>query len=670
MADPTAQGPTYHALLIGIDAYPSPNELFACVNDIDAVERLLMSDDGIGLPCEQIKLQRLTAPHPKHRSATRNDPPPTKANIVNALKSLAETATAGDRVLVYYSGHGAQGRLSGMSGWHECLVPVDIDKRLWDVEFNSLIMAIAKATDDVTIILDACNSAGATRAIIVDALATKTDVRTRRFIANGQADFALDPAIPVDDSQRSRGLGTVATGSGDAGYLLLAAAQDDESAIEQGFGGDRHGTLTYCLLEQLGARAATERATLRWWDIWPQLLTNIVGFSADQHPRFFGNRVRRVFGGESPNEDPGYSVVAQPAGRFAIGAGSLMGIVKDAELAVYGVDTRRYSPLNSQADLDARRGHLRIIDAAMGSAVAVTVDGSNLTLPLGARARLIKAGSGEQMKVAIQPSDASLAGELAAAPLVAVVDPADTVTPYDVLLLRSNNEWQIGNRVEPVVARVPVGNERTAAAIRAGLEAYHPYHVMQALGKRFQGSALDGKLRVTLLDCRALVGPAYTSQQLGDVDKPNLDECPHDDAAVYTLKHGDRVAVRVDNRSPVTLEVALFDCTASGTVEFVDQMEIKGSATKIFWYPLQPLRPFAITLPPWRQEGTDQLVVVGTTKKDMEWSSLKQDQRSIQEVVDDTLNPSRDLTKGMLDLDEGKSVEQWTSTTVPIRIGR
>lgn len=670
MADPIAQVPTYHALLIGIDAYPSPNELFACVNDIDAVERLLMSDVGIGLPRDQIKLQRLAAPHPDHKSAVRHDRPPTKANIVKAMQALATAVVQGDRVLIYYSGHGDQGRLSGMSGWHECLVPVDIDKRLWDLEFNALIMAIAQATDDVTIILDACNSAGATRAVIVDALTKKTDVRMRRFISDGQADFALDPAIPVDVNQRSRGLGTVATDSGDAGYLLLAAAQDDESAIEQGFGGDRHGTLTYCLLQQLGARAATERASLRWWDIWPQLLTKVVELSSDQHPRLFGNHVRRVFGGESPNEDPGYSVVAQPDGRFAIGAGSLMGITTCAELAVYGVDTKQYPPLGSKEDLDARRGHLRIIDATMGSAVAATVDGSSLSLPLGARARLIKAGSGEQMKVAIQPSDPSLAGELAAAPLVAVVDPADTVTPYDVLVLRTNNEWLIGNRVEPAVARVPEGSPQTAAAIRAGLEAYHPYHVMQALGKRFQGTALDGRLRVTLLDCRAFMGPAYTAQQLGDVDKPNLDECPHDDAAVYTLKHGDRVAVRVDNRSSVTLEVALFDCTASGTIEFVDQMEIKGSASKIFWYPLQPLRPFAVTLPKWRQEGTDQLVVVGTTKKDMEWTTLKQDRRTIQEVVDDTLNPSRDLTKGMLDLDEGESVEQWTSTTVPIRIGR
>ena len=93
MADPTAQGPTYHALLIGIDAYPSPNELFACVNDIDAVERLLMSDDGIGLPQDQIKLERLTAPHSKHKSASRHDPPPTKARNSRGLpvRSFADT---------------------------------------------------------------------------------------------------------------------------------------------------------------------------------------------------------------------------------------------------------------------------------------------------------------------------------------------------------------------------------------------------------------------------------------------------------------------------------------------------------------------------------------------------------------------------------------------------
>lgn len=661
--------PSYHALLIGIDAYPGQNALFACVNDIDAVERMLLDGDGVGLPPDRVHVHRLAAPHPDHSSAGRRDEAPTKANILRALESLASTALPGDRVLVYYSGHGAQGRVTGLSGWHECLVPVDIDKRLWDVEFNPLILAVAKVTDDVTIVLDSCNSAGATRGSIKSALRDRSDIRTRRFQADANVSFAADTAVVGKAGATERGFGQSPADGPDAGYLLLAAAQNDESAIEQRFGADRHGTLTHFLVQQVVARNAVERATLRWWDIWPQLLSDVVDNSHDQHPRLFGSHVRRVFGGASPDEDPGYSVVALDDGRFAIGAGTLMGVAAGAELAVYGTETKCYSPLGSPEDLAARRGGLRVIAAERGSALAEAIDGAKLTLPAGAKARLIKPATGERLSVAVQPFDPVLAGILAASPLLTVMETAED---FDVIVERSDGQWLIGSRVEEAIARVPADASMTAHAILVGLETYYPCHALLRMGQRCQGGGLDNALAVTLLDCRSLVCDTYGPQEIADADKPKLDECPRDSEGVYALKHGDRVAVGVVNRSNIALEAALFDCTAAGTVEFIDNIQLAPWESKVFWYPLQPRKPFKITLAKERQQGTDQLVVIGTSKRDVNWTSLKQDQRSVQEVVDQTLDPERDLTKSLLDEGDkrGKGIEQWTSTLVPVRIGR
>ena len=103
--------PTYHVLLVGIDRYPPGyNSLGGCVNDIDAIESLLLEPPGIGIPPEQIRITRLAAVLAGQTSTSRFEAQtlaPTKANLIQALKALAGPAVEpSDRVLIYYSGHG------------------------------------------------------------------------------------------------------------------------------------------------------------------------------------------------------------------------------------------------------------------------------------------------------------------------------------------------------------------------------------------------------------------------------------------------------------------------------------------------------------------------------------------------------------------------------------
>src|SRR5262245_45025862 len=133
--------PSYHVLLIGINAYNS-NPLRGCVNDINLIERLLLDDSlGIGLARDRITIRRLAAPGAADAAQSPYGTPterPTRANIVAALRTLTATVQPGDRALIYYSGHGRQQRWAGTPFCHEALVPLDDAATLYDVEVNAL----------------------------------------------------------------------------------------------------------------------------------------------------------------------------------------------------------------------------------------------------------------------------------------------------------------------------------------------------------------------------------------------------------------------------------------------------------------------------------------------------------------------------------------------------
>ena len=96
------RGAHLHVLLIGVDAYPPESRFDAldgCVNDIDAVQRLLI--DGLGVTPEQIT--RLASPKVNSVHADGVPlAPATRANIVSALKKLGrESVGPDDEVFIY-----------------------------------------------------------------------------------------------------------------------------------------------------------------------------------------------------------------------------------------------------------------------------------------------------------------------------------------------------------------------------------------------------------------------------------------------------------------------------------------------------------------------------------------------------------------------------------------
>jgi hypothetical protein len=166
----TRTAATYHVLLIGIDDYQT-RPLHGCVNDIDAIQRLLL-DGCVGLTPDRIC--RLASPLPgtPHETAVPSLPA-TFEHVRDRLAALGSGAVApGDRVIVYFAGHGTRVPVitaTGRRTHRNALVPVDgfhhpgEPRLLFEPELDALLAAIAARTRNVTVILDSCYSAGALR---------------------------------------------------------------------------------------------------------------------------------------------------------------------------------------------------------------------------------------------------------------------------------------------------------------------------------------------------------------------------------------------------------------------------------------------------------------------------------------------------------------------------
>lgn len=669
----SATAPLYHVLLVGIDAYPPRySSLGGCVNDIDAIEALLLDPPGVGVPAEQIRVQRLAALRPNRVSTSRlqnQTLAPSRDNLVQALKDLAgPEVRAGDRVLIYYSGHGDEKLFQGSDIYHESLVPhdgVDI-QRLYDIEINALINAIAARSDDLTIVLDCCHSAGASKDL--------TDIEAQgadRFLGGDDA-----PDAPPDVSA----LGATDGGAGgmlhglDPDYVVLAACQPYEKAGEGVAPGElqAHGLFTSSLVSLLRGRNADERSALRWADIWPDLLDRVALRATQmgrrpQHPSLIGRSERHIFGGPWQEQDPGYSVALSVSGVYTVGAGTLMGVTHGAEIAVYGPTPARFPPVGSTDDHPL--GRLRVVAAERSRATAVPVD-MPFQVPLGARGRLVRPGDSERLKVRLVPDDPDLARFLSESPLLEML--AENAPDAEVeVVMEAGSAWRIGNDVETRLAVVPVGE---VTALRGGLDAYFRYNATLYLARACNDPQLAAALSLRLLDASdAEALAALTDAQLLD---PPLAEVHRDADAVYAVEPGTRFCVKVANASTATLHVTVLNCSVGGLVEMLGTTSLRPGVSDVLWQAGQFRRGFRANpdrLPgvpsgtPPSDSVVDRLVAIGTTRPDVDLGYLRV-AKTVQQVVDELLG-----SKGVLDepsdMASGPS-ELWTATVAPLRIRR
>lgn len=290
---------------------------------------------------------------PARNDVPRPAGPPTRAAILQGLKSLADQAGAGDFVIFQFSGHGSTQPVADPAaqiepepdGRDQVLLPRDAG--VYDASLKSIRNAIVD--DELARALDAIRLKGATVWAIIDACHSGTVTRsagdsvTRAVRASAlgvPAGPGVSSAAPLS-AQRS-GTFAIRNAADKAPLIGFYAVDSRAEAIERPFpnyapglagraGAERIGVFTAHLVRALGAgKAATFRDLAR---VIASDMAKLSGAASAPLPVFDGDLDRSISGG-----------ALVPAVRYdgqyddkgaAISAGNLHGFETGAAVALY-----------------------------------------------------------------------------------------------------------------------------------------------------------------------------------------------------------------------------------------------------------------------------------------------------------------------------------------------
>lgn len=661
----------FRALLIGIDNYAT-QPLSGCVNDIDQVQSFLI--DKLSVPSECIR--RLDAPYdPLNRNPIAADRLPNYENIANGLRALAsKEVSRGDRVFIYYSGHGSYEKIPQAESYFEGLVPVDHEEvgLLFDVELNQFLQDIAERSGDLTVILDCCHSAGATRD---SASADSND----RFLPLPQA-RAGQVAPGTERLQRFGSASTVRQAPQE--YTVIAACHADEVAAECRIPpkvGKTRGLLSYFLFDILSKVEPPALAQLRWSDIWEQLKASINGAKPSQRPMLLGPKERRIFGGPWQPQDTGYVISQNSDGSYIIAAGSLAGLGKGAQIAVYGPEPALFPPLNSETDKQSRLGVLVVdsVQPAQATAWPSPKGAPAFALPPASRGRLIRQGAPDLLRVAVSknldPEVSRLLRENAQWDRFVILPENDLSAECHVGQYTEGDIW-IGDDLNgpgapiDMTAHGPMGRvsrseandaEDMSIGLRAGLNHYSQYVIPLRVCRNGGFTLPEQAVEVKVFDCTNV---ATTVQMERDASMRR--EAKRDGQRRYVIGNGTPVAFHIHNTLAADLYVFLLLCNLQGQIEFLDgDVVLNARSGKIFWHRNIIGKPFELVSPEGHDWGIDRLVVIATDQKGMDLRVLDQ-KLTMNEAISEAIG-----TKSTKDVAKNPRSLSWIAVQTLIQIG-
>ncbi|MGY1670336.1 caspase family protein [Geodermatophilus sp. SYSU D00710] len=600
-----------HVLLIGIDAYDGGGSLQGCVNDVDAIQGILL--DRLGVPAERVT--RLVSPRSSADHDTRIEGHlPTLAAITAALDRLAGDEVAPtDRVFIYYSGHGTQLVLEDAEGRRfprEALLPKDKVRGpdtvvLADWELNAAIARIGARCLSATMVLDCCSSAGATRAL-------SFETGTTRFWPTAGIRPIRGTEARLESTSRGVAEGVVAQIDN---CQVVAACQADEKAKEADLDGRTMGHLTRSLCERLLAVDPGDLSRLRWGQVWRQVEAAVVKRNPQQRPWLSTGFARAVFGGDPDDRgDVGFAV-RRHGDRFQLDVGTLAGVTEGARIAVYGPEPVTFAPLGSPADRGARLGELRVDSATWASCSGTPV--APFTLPEAARGRLVAPGTDARLTVSLRPHVDEAAAALGESPFIQVVDDAHHA---DLELHRRPEGWILADDLhgdDPDGPRFPPVPDRHGDLLRPITEHYYRYSAPLRLAHACRD--LPRMLQLSVLSCN------HHRPTAADAQTASLPEVTGSNRARYELTVGDLICIAVHNHSDRDVYVTLIDVAPSGRVFLLGTSQVPARARERFWYGNSLGAPFPVSLPAGQQVGVDRLVAIGTTVSGVDLSHLRQD---------------------------------------------
>ena len=364
------------ALLIGVADYDNPaiRPLSGPRNDVILLWRYLTAN---GFAPSDIRV--LAEGLPEDASAPRPHAAPTRAQIMDGFRDLAERAAPGDFVVIQFSGHGttqpqtnrSQNSAPEAGDRDQVLLPKDAG----DYDAVARTIHNGLVDDEIGDALDAIRAKGALVWAIIDACHAGTVTRSGAVATRGvQPDALGAPAAPTLRSAASapsappQRAGLVRDMSAKASLIGFFAVDSWTEAIEREFqfsgafapgprgGAPRFGVFTYHLVRALNSgRAQTYRDLARIVSL--DIASS--GAVAQSPPPFFdGDLDLTIAGGEAKFARRFPASIED--GKLVIDAGALQGFDADAEIGLFD------GPLDDAKRVGAAR--VESADAARASA--------------------------------------------------------------------------------------------------------------------------------------------------------------------------------------------------------------------------------------------------------------------------------------------------------------
>lgn len=259
------------ALLVGINAYGGANTLRGCINDVNDVKAFITANCNFAADAVTLLL----------------DADATAANIKQSLRTTVNGLANGDRLLFWYSGHGAQ--LTDGDIATDVICPVDFDftadKSVTVQDFHDIFSALPAGVDAVWC-SDSCHSGDlegkpSANAAPADAGAAPADAgnadagkgMARSFIGpNGpQAHVAGRAFREISDSMPN--------------IALISGCQSDQTSADATFNDRPNGAFTYYMLQCLNAQGGLQAALTA---LVPQVVAALHNNQYDQVPELSG----------------------------------------------------------------------------------------------------------------------------------------------------------------------------------------------------------------------------------------------------------------------------------------------------------------------------------------------------------------------------------------------
>ena len=377
-----------YALLIGINEYQYPEipRLHGCVNDIELAAQMLQ--DRFGFDPDDIRpLQNSKA---------------TRDAILAQFDALTKNVRAGDKVVIYYSGHGSRVKDregDEPDGFDDTIVPHDSGREnhpnrdITDDEIYVFLRRLTDKTQHCTLIFDSCHSGGISRDTFgAAARSVEPDLRTpAQHQAAGSAERPLPPDL-IAEIKTARSAARSVENSGwlplYEKYVLIAGCRSDQRSyeypVDTSSGMERqaftrrpvHGALSYFLWKTVSETAGR----LSYRRLFEKLTPLVTAVYASQNPQIEGAVQTELFGTEQIKQRNDYLLVTASDDLSAsLSAGAAQGVTVGSEYGVYAGGTTEITPETQKL------GRLKVTEVSAITARAEILEGSAIAagcLPL------------------------------------------------------------------------------------------------------------------------------------------------------------------------------------------------------------------------------------------------------------------------------------------------